>query len=58
MSMQMAKTGTGQSVSIAKLADQIVVREDTDIVRIADELMRRIKAASGNMGGVPVANMA
>ena len=56
--MQMAKTGTGQSVSIAKLADQIVVREDTDIVRIADELMRRIKAASGNMGGVPVANMA
>lgn len=58
VSMQMAKAGQGQSVSIAKLADQIVVREDTDIVRIADELMRRIKAASENMGGVPVADMA
>ena len=58
ISMQMAKAGQGQSVNIAKLADEIVVREDADIVRIADELMRRMKAASGNMGGVPVANMA
>ena len=56
--MQMAKAGQGQSVNIAKLADEIVVREDADIVRIADELMRRMKAASGNMGGVPVADMA
>lgn len=45
-------------MNVAKLADQIVVREEADIVRIADELMRRIKAASGNMGGVPVADMA
>lgn len=58
VSMQMAKAGQGQSVNVAKLADQIVVREEADIVRIADELMRRIKAASGNMGGVPVADMA
>ncbi len=58
VSMQMAKVGQGQSVNVAKLADQIVVREEADIVRIADELMRRIKAASGNMGGVPVADMA
>lgn len=58
VSMQMAKAGQGQSVNIAKLADEIVVREDADIVRIADELMRRMKAASGNMGGVPVADMA
>lgn len=57
VSMQMAKAGQGQSVNVAKLADQIVVREEADIVRIADELMRRIKAASGNMGGVPVADM-
>jgi len=58
VSMQMAKTGQSQSVSIAKLADQIVVREDADIDRIADALLRKIKSASGNMGGVSVAGMA
>lgn len=58
VSMQMAKAGTGQSVNVAKLADQIVVREDADIQRIAEELVRRIRAAGGNMGGVPVADMA
>lgn len=58
VSMQMAKAGQGQSVNVAKLADQIVVREDADIQRIAEELVRRIRAAGGNMGGVPVADMA
>lgn len=58
VSMQMAKAGTGQLVNVAKLADQIVVREDADIQRIAEELVRRIRAAGGNMGGVPVADMA
>ena len=43
---------------IAKLADQIIVREDADIQRIAEEIVRRILAAGGNMGGVSVADMA
>lgn len=46
------------SFQIAKLADQIVVREDADIDRIADTLFRKIKAAAGNMGGVSIADMA
>lgn len=49
----------GQSISIPKLADTIVVRKDEDIDRIADTLLKKIKAASGNMGGVSIAtNMA
>lgn len=58
VSVQMAKAGTSQSVNVAKLADTIVVREDADIDRIAETLVRKLKAAAGNMGGVPVANMA
>lgn len=58
VSMQMAKAGQSQNVNVAKLADQIIVREDADITRIADELVRRLKGSSGNMGGVSVANMA
>lgn len=46
------------SFQIAKLADQIVVREDADIDRIADTLFRKIRAAAGNMGGVSIADMA
>lgn len=46
------------SFQIAKLADQIVVREDADIDRIADTLLRKIRAAAGNMGGVSIADMA
>ena len=59
VSMQMAKASAGQSISIPKLADTIVVRKDEDIDRIADTLLKKIKAASGNMGGVSIAtNMA
>lgn len=59
VSMQMAKASAGQSINIPKLADTIVVREDADINRIADTLLKKIKAASGNMGGVNIAtNMA
>lgn len=58
VSVQMAKAGTSQSVNVAKLANTIVVREDADIDRIAETLVRKLKAAAGNMGGVPVANMA
>ena len=58
VSVQMAKAGTSRSVNVAKLADTIVVREDADIDRIAETLVRKLKAAAGNMGGVTVANMA
>ena len=59
VSMQMAKASAGQSISIPKLADTIVVRKDEDIDRIADTLLKKIKVASGNMGGVSIAtNMA
>jgi hypothetical protein len=37
--------GGGISVSIPKLADTLIVREDADIDRIADALVRRIYAA-------------
>ena len=46
------------SYNIAKLADQIIVREDADIDRIATALVRKLKQASGNMGGAVVGNMA
>ena len=37
------------SVTIAKLADSIVVREDSDIDKIAVAIVRKIEAAAGNM---------
>lgn len=37
------------SVTIAKLADSIVVREDSDIDKIAEVIVRKIEAAAGNM---------
>lgn len=46
------------SFQIAKLADQIIVREDADIEKIAEVLFRKIQAAAGNMGGTSVADMA
>ena len=57
-SIRKARQEGSLSVQIAKLADQIVVREVADIDRIADALLRKIKSASGNMGGVSVAGMA
>lgn len=42
---------TGSSITIAKLADTIVVREEADIDRIGDALVRKIERTSGNMGG-------
>lgn len=58
VSMQMAKSGQSQAINVAKLADTIVVREESDIEKIADALVRKLKASAGNMGGVPVADMA
>ncbi len=43
---------TGTTISIPKLADQIVIREDADIDRLGDMLVRKIALASGNMGGL------
>lgn len=50
VSMQMAKR-VGGSISIAKLADQIVVREEADIDRIADRMARRLRTAMAGKGG-------
>lgn len=43
---------------IAKLADQIVVREEADIDKIAERFFRKLQERAGTMGGVNVADMA
>lgn len=48
-SINMARQASN-SITIPKLADQIVIREDADIERIGDMLVRRLKTAAGNMG--------
>lgn len=54
-SVQMARRDTERpNITIAKLADSIVVREEADIDRIGNMLVRKIMAASSNMGTVPV----
>jgi TP901 family phage tail tape measure protein len=58
VSMQMAKGGRNVTINVPKIADQVVIREESDIDRIADALFRKIQAAAGNMGGVSVADMA
>lgn len=50
VSMAMAKGSGG--VTIAKLADSIVVREEADIDRIADRLVRKVRIAKSGMGGM------
>ena len=47
-----------KNVTIAKLADQIIVREDADIDRIADALLKKLQKAAMNMGGVSVGDLA
>lgn len=44
-------TPVGGNVSIAKVADMIVVREDADIDKIGDAIVRKIQAAGGRTGG-------
>ena len=48
----------GVTISIPKLADQIVIREDADIDRLGDAIVRKVALASGNMGGGLVGSMA
>ncbi|MDD6196876.1 MAG: phage tail tape measure protein [[Clostridium] aminophilum] len=51
VSMQMAKNSGGGGVSIAKLADQIIVREDADIDKIGDAIVRKLRTAAQGTGG-------
>ena len=44
-------TPIGGGITIAKIADSIIVREDADIERIGDAVVRKLKAASANRGG-------
>lgn len=44
-------TPVGGSVTIAKLADSIVVREDADIEKIGDAIVRKLRMAQSNRGG-------
>ena len=45
-------TPLGGNITIAKLADSIVVREDADIDKIAAAIVRRVAAANNNRGGI------
>ena len=51
VSMQMAKNSGGGGVSISKLADQIIVREDADIDKIGDAIVRKLRTAAQGTGG-------
>lgn len=46
-----AKKNSGKSVYIAKLADSIVVKSESDIDKIAEALAKKIFETSDNMGG-------
>lgn len=48
----------GVTISIPKLADQLVIREDADIDKLGDAIVRKIALASGNMGGGTVGSLA
>lgn len=50
-SVQMARQEGGKSITIAKLADQIIVREEADIDKIAEAMVRKLYKAEMNMGG-------
>ena len=47
----MATTSNNITISIPKLADSIVVREDADIDRIATKLAHKLEKVSQNLGG-------
>ena len=52
VSMAMARSSGGSSINIPKLADQIIVREDADIERIGDAIVRKLRTTAGTMGGM------
>lgn len=43
--------GTTVQINIPKLADQIVIREDADIDRIAERIARKLEKVAQNIGG-------
>lgn len=49
MAREQGRKESSRSVSIAKLADQIIVREESDIDKIATEIVRKIEMADLNM---------
>lgn len=52
VAMARAEGGTRSiSISIPKFADQIIIREDADIERIGDAIIRKVQQASTNIGG-------
>lgn len=51
MARREGAAASGQTVTIAKLADQIVVREEADIERIGDAIVRKLRKANENRGG-------
>lgn len=50
-SVQLARQEGGRNITIAKLADQIIVREEADIDKIAEAMVRKLRKAEMNMGG-------
>ena len=48
----MGKAGGSTNISIPKLADQIIVREEADIHKIGRAVAREIMAARRNRGGM------
>lgn len=62
-SLQMAKaegarSASGANITIAKIADSIVVREDADIDKIATALVDKLVKIKNNTGGVLIGDMA
>lgn len=52
LTRQEARQSAGKSVTIAKLADQIIVREDADIDKIGAALVAKLMDAQENYAGV------
>ncbi|WP_373262374.1 phage tail tape measure protein [Hungatella hathewayi] len=50
-SVRMARSEGRRNIILTKLADQIIVREEADIDRIAETLVRKLQKAEVNMGG-------
>ena len=46
-----SKKGRGSTITIAKLADTIIVREEADIDKIATKLANKLEKTADNMGG-------
>ena len=49
LTKQEVKQQNSRSVTVEKLADQIVVREDADIDKIVNKLVKRLEKVEGNV---------